>query len=221
MSRFNPYLSGTSALLALSMMTGATAPIMMTAPASSQLFPSQGGSIPSSQRATIPYGTRIPVMYDKAEKIVVTPAETMPITLKVAANIRSRSGTILIPAGSEVVGELQPANGGSQFVAQELVLYGNRRQSIDATSQVITQTREINRGTNTGSILKGAAIGAAAATAISVLTGDNRAGILEILGGAGLGAVGGVLLGRKKAEVVVINPDTDLNLTLRSSLALR
>lgn len=159
-------------------------------------------------------------MYDEAEKIVVTPTETMPITLKVAANIRSRSGTILIPAGSEVVGELQPANGGSQFVAEELVRYGIR-QPIDATSQVITQTREINRGTNTGSILKGAAIGAAAATAISVLTGDNRAGILEILGGAGLGAVGGVLLGRQKAEVVVINPDTDLNLTLRSSLALR
>lgn len=159
-------------------------------------------------------------MYDEAEKIVVTRTETMPITLKVAANIRSRSGTTLIPAGSEVVGELQPANGGSQFVAQELVRYGIR-QRIDATSQVITQTREINRGTNTGSILKGAAIGAAAATAISVLTGDNRAGILEILGGAGLGAVGGVLLGRNKAEVVVINPDTDLNLTLRSSLALR
>ena len=221
MSRFNPYLSGTSALLALSMMTGATAPIMMTAPASAGLFPSQGDSTPSSQRVIIPDGTTIPVMYDEAEKIVVTPTETVPITLKVAANIRSRSGTILIPAGSEVVGELQPANGGSQFVAQELVLYGNRRQSIDATSQVITQTREINRGTNTGSILKGAAIGAAAATAISVLTGDNRAGILEILGGAGLGAVGGVLLGRQKAEVVVINPDTDLNLTLRSSLALR
>ncbi|MBW4575172.1 MAG: hypothetical protein KME08_07795 [Aphanothece sp. CMT-3BRIN-NPC111] len=213
MSRFNPYLSGTSALLALSMMTGATAPIMMTAPASAQLFP--------PQRVTIPYGTTIPVMYDQAEKIVVTPTETMPITLKVAANIKSRSGTILIPAGSEVVGELQPANGGSQFVAEELVIYGNRRQPIDATSQVITQTEEINRGTNTGSILKGAAIGAAAATAISVLTGDNRAGILEVLGGAGLGAVGGVLLGRNKTEVVVINPDTDLNLTLRSSLALR
>jgi hypothetical protein len=69
--------------------------------------------------------------------------------------------------------------------------------------------------------LKGAAIGGAAAAALSGLTGDKKISILEVLGGAGAGAAGGLVLGRKKVDVVVINPNTDLALKLRSDLALR
>jgi len=86
----------------------------------------------------------------------------MPLTLTVAANIVNRSGSVLIPAGSQVIGQLQPANGGSQFVARELAIYQSRRQPINATSRVINQT-QVRRGANTGSIVKGAVVGAAAA----------------------------------------------------------
>jgi len=217
MSRFNPLVSGTSTLIALSMIFGAAAPIMTTAPASAQLFPSRPGN---TSTLTIPYGTAIPVRYDKADKIVVTPTESVPLTLTVAANIRSRSGTLLIPAGTQVVGQLQPVNGGSQFVAEQLIFYGNRSQRIEATSNIITQTQEVS-GANTGNILKNAAIGGAAAAAIGAITGNRKIEVAEVLGGAGVGALSGLLLGRKKADVVVINPNTDLNLTLRSNLAIR
>lgn len=216
MFSFNSYKSGTAALMALAIVTGATAPIVTTTPASAQLFPQQQ----QTTQISIPTGTSIPVRYEQAEKIVVSPNETMPLTLKVAANIVNRSGSVLIPQGSLIVGELQPANGGSQFVAAELVTYQGRRQPINATSKVISTT-QVSRGANTGNILKGAAVGSAAAAAIAGLTGNRNISAGEVLVGTGAGAVGGLLLGRKKADVVVINPDTDLDVTLRSSLALR
>jgi len=180
-----------------------------------QLFPSQ----PSS-RLAIPAGTRIPVRYDKAEKIVVLPTETAPLTLTVARNIRSTSGVLLIPAGSLVKGNLKPAEGGSQFVADNLVLSDGTTFPFDATSQVVTKTQEIQPGADTSSILKGAAIGAAAAAVISGVTGRRRITLGKLLIGGGLGALGGLLLGKKRADVVVINPNTDLALTLNSTLAL-
>jgi hypothetical protein len=224
MSRFNPYKSFTSLLLASGIMVGATAPIFAPNAAQAQLFPQQRPRNSTNYnygRATIPYGTRIPVRYDEAEKIVVSPDETVPLTLKVSANVRTRDGRILIPANSEVIGKLQPSEGGSQFVAREIVVYGDRLP-LDATSQVITETEEIREGTNVGSILKGAAIGGGAAAIISLITGDRKISLGEVLIGGGLGAAGGWLLGRRKqAEVVVIRPEEDLDLTLQSDLALR
>lgn len=223
MASINSWKSKTAALMALAITTSAAAPVFTTAPVSAQLFPSSrnGSSGSTYNRAiTIPSGTTIPVRYDKAEKIVVSPKERLPVTLTVASNIVNRSGTVLIPAGSTIEGELQPASGGSQFIARELVTY-NRRQPINATSRVISQT-SVNRGSKTSSIIKGAVVGAAAAAALGALTGDRAIATEEILLGTGAGALGGVLLGnRNKAEVVVIEPDTDLDITLRSSLALR
>lgn len=215
MSSLNRWQSKTAALMALAIATGATAPLVTTAPASAQLFPQE-----QPAQISIPTGTSIPVKYDQAKKIVVTPKETMPLTLTVAANIVNRRGTVLIPAGSQVIGELRPANGGSQFVARELTIYEGSRQSINATSRVISTT-QVSRGPSTGSILKGAAVGAAAAAAIGAVAGDRAIATEEVLLGTGAGAAGGAVLGRRKADVVVINPDTDLDLTLRSSLALR
>lgn len=217
MSSFNSWKSQTAALMAVAIAAGSTAQLAIIPSASAQLFPQ---SPSRTTQATIPSGTSIPVQYDEAEKIVITPTETMPVTLKVAANIVNRSGTILIPAGSLVVGQMQPATGGSQFVARELVTYQGRRQPISASSNVIN-TSQVSQGASTGNILKGAAVGAAAATALGGLTGDRKITVGEVLLGTGVGAAGGLVLGRKKADVVVVDPDTDLDLTLSSSLALR
>lgn len=213
------------ALLALvSMTTSAIAPFGIAAsvnanPApytTAQLFPPSGSS-----RVTIPAGTQIPVRYDQAEKIVVAPNETLPLTLVVARNIRSSSGRLLIPAWSQVQGRLVPAQGGSQFIADELILADGSRMALDASSDVVTTTEEVRPGADTGSILKGAAIGAGAATIISGVTGRKRITLGKILIGAGAGAVGGLLLGKRRERVVVINPETDLALTLDAPLALR
>jgi hypothetical protein len=210
--------SRTAALMALAITTGTSAPLFSNASASAQLFPSSPRTTTTGQ-ITIPSGTTIPVRYDQAKKIVVSPKETMAVTLTVASNIINRGGTILIPAGSTIEGELQPANNGSQFVARTLVT-SNRRQSIDATSRVISQTT-VKKGSKTGNILKGAAVGAVASAALGALTGDRAIATEEVLLGTGVGAAGGALIKTKKADVVVIEPDTDLDLTLQSNLALR
>lgn len=211
--------SGTAALMAVAIATSVTAPLATIAPASAQLFRQSPRSNSSSQ-IVIRNGTSIPVRYEEAERIVVSPNEELPITLRVAANITNRNGTVLIPAGSLIEGQLQPTSGGSYFVARELVTYQGRRQPINATSEVI-ETTQVNRGTNAGSILKGAVVGSAAAAAIGAVTGDRRITAGEVLIGTGVGAAGGAVLGRNRADVVVIDPDADLDLTLRSSLAVR
>jgi hypothetical protein len=42
-----------------------------------------------------------------------------------------------------------------------------------------------------------------------------------VLGGAGAGAIAGVLLGGNEAELISIDPNNDLNVTLQTDLILR
>jgi hypothetical protein len=225
MFKTNKWQSKTAVLIALAMSAGAGAPILTSEPAAAQPQPYNVGQWnaprPTYSTVSVPSGSVIPVTYDKGEKILLKRDETMPLTLKVAQNITSPSGSILIAAGSDIVGQLQPAKDGSQFVAQELVLPNGRRLRLNARSKVVTKTEKIDKGASTSQVLKGAVIGAAAATAISAITGDRAIATEEVLGGAGLGAIGGLVFGRKKVELISINPDTDLDLTLRSNLALR
>lgn len=172
------------------------------------------------QAVRIPSGTTIPVRYDQAERILVTKEETAPLTLTVAQNIVTREGTVLLPAGTQVVGELRPAEGGSQFYAQELVSANGQRTKLAATSEVITRTERIRKGVNVGNIAKNAALGAAAAAAISAVTGDRAIATEEVLGGAGIGTLVGLFLGRNSVDLIAIDPDTDLQLTLTSDLTL-
>lgn len=172
------------------------------------------------QAITIPSGTTIPVKYDQAERILVTKEETAPLTLTVAQNVVTSNGTVLIPAGSKVVGELRPATNGSQFFADEIQLAGGQNYDVSANSEVITKTERIRKGVNAGNVVKNAALGAAAAAAISAVTGDRALATEEVLGGAGVGTLVGLFLGRNSVDLVAIDPDTDLQLTLTSNLAL-
>lgn len=201
-------------------------------PVQAQLFPNQ----PSRERIyrnprqpsrnleippnVVPQGFVIPVEYDE-EKILVTPEETIPLSLYVAADVKDNRRHILIPYGSEITGEIQPNQdqSGSFFVAQELIFPDGTVQSIDAFSQVVTRKETIKQGANAREILQGAAIGAAAATVISEVFGDIE--FLEVLGGAGAGAIAGLLLGGNEVELVSIDPNNDLHLTLQTNLALR
>jgi hypothetical protein len=212
-------------------------------PAQAQLFPEQSPTrereydaprpdssnydLPSN---TVPEGFVIPVEY-KEEKILVTPEETVPITLSVAANVKDSRGNVLIPYGSEISGQIQPSDeessdeessneqSGSQFVAEEIVFPDGTSHSLDAVSNVVTRRETVKKGANAGDILEGAAIGAGAAAILSDIFGDIET--LEVLGGAGAGAIAGVLLGGNKAELVSIDPNNDLDLTLQSDLAIR
>jgi hypothetical protein len=163
----------------------------------------------------------ISVEYPEAEKIVVMPNETVPLTITVARDVVTSQGRVWIPAGAEIVGQLKPASGGSQFVANEVIISTSQRFRLDANSQVVTRTETITKGASARSILGGAVIGAAAAAAIGAVVGDNAIATEEVLGGAGLGAITGVFVGRRKVDVVVVHPSEDLNLTLQSDIVFR
>ena len=173
-----------------------------------------------SQSLIIPAGTNIPVQYEQAEKILVTKGETLPLTVTVAANIRNRNGDILIPFGSEIVGQIQPVESGSQFVAEYISL-PNQQISLNANSQVITRTEVIEEGADAITILQGTLVGTAAATLIAAVTGDTAIATEEVLAGAALGTLGGWLFGGGEAELIAINPNTDLTLTLQSDLVIQ
>jgi hypothetical protein len=145
----------------------------------------------STSSVTIPQGTIVPVKYEKAEKILVTKDEIAPLTLTTSQNVVTQNGTVVIPAGSQVIGQLKPAQNGSQFVAQKLILTSGKEYQISATSNVITKTETIKKGISTGAILKNTALGAAAAAAVSAVTGDKAIATEEVLGGAGIGLTGG------------------------------
>ena len=169
---------------------------------------------PTPVAVKIPQGTAIPIKYDKAEKILVTKEETAPLTLTVAQNVVTQEGTIVIPAGSQVVGQLKPVKGGSQFVAQKLILPSGQQYQINATSEVITKTQTVKKGTSVSAIIKNTVLGAGAAAAVSAVTGDRAIGTEEVLGGAGIGALIGLFFGKKSVDLIAIDPDTDLQMTI-------
>lgn len=181
-------------------------------------------SVPTTPQTglQIPTGTVIPVRYDQAEKIYlsVEEPEPVPVTLTIAQNVVSNN-QVLIPSGSQVVGELRVANESARFHATELVLTNGTRIPLNATSSSVTTTRSITRGANVVEILTGAALGAGAAAGIAAVTGDRAIATEEVLGGGALGALAGLFLGRNRITLITIDPDTDLDLTLNAPLAIR
>jgi hypothetical protein len=207
--------SRTALFMALGMASMATLPTVLAVPAVAGEPYLVGQLFPETSRLVVPAGTVIPVRYEEAERIIVTPDETSAVTLTVAQDVRSSAGTVLIPAGSEIEGELQPSGSGTQFVSEEITLTSGQTLPIDATSAVITDTQIITENTNPD-ILRGAAIGAAAAAVLSEIFGSIDLG--EVLAGAGLGALASLIIGggEEEVEVVIVEPETDLDLTLRS-----
>ena len=167
----------------------------------------------------IPSGATIPVEYTK-DKILLGPNDKSPITLTVASDLMGSNGKVLIPEGSKVSGELRSTSAGVQFVAQELSIINGSRVPLNATSQLITKKETVTKGVNVGNLIKNTALGAAAAAAIAGVTGDRAIATEEVLGGAGVGGLIGVFLGRDKVDLYVVNPDTDLNLQLGSDLVV-
>lgn len=167
----------------------------------------------------VPTGTVVPAVYPGAERIILGLEETMPLTLLVSQNVVGWNNQVWIPVNSQIQGRLQPSNGGTQFVAENLVISGLAQAiPLNATSKVITQRQEIRRGTNIEAILSGAVIGAAAATAIDLIVGDGKVGIGTILMGAAIGAgAGWWTRGQRYATVFVVDAQKDLDLTLNGA----
>lgn len=212
-------------LMVLSLGTSSIAPIvMLERPAVAGIF-SQSNSI--SQRNPVRggdvfSGTRIRVEEQDGKKIVIGPDENLAATLVTVEPVRSDRGTILIPRGTQIEGEFRPARDreGTQFFARRIIFRDGAERNLDASSNVINTRKRIRKGVNIDPIWQGAIVGGGASAIISSIVSD--VGIFKVLGGAGAGALAGWLLaGRKKTEVIVVDPAVEsLELTLDSDLLL-
>ncbi|MGK7941069.1 MAG: hypothetical protein AB4062_13150 [Crocosphaera sp.] len=218
--------SGMASAIAVLMGITALSPFYSLKPATAQLLPQPPQtSFPVNTSVTIPAGTRIPMRFEQGERILVSPDETLAITLRTAATIRDSNRNVLIPAGSEVNGEIRPVNGGSQFIAREIIING-QPYPFNATSPVVNRTQTIQEGASVGEILGGTVAGAGAAAIIAGVTGDRRIDALEVLAGAAVGTLAGWglpeagIIGGGEATVIAIEPNRDFVLTLQSNFSL-
>lgn len=224
MLAIKPQKSGVNAALALGL--GLTS-LVTTLPSPILAQPYYAPYYSQVKTSIVPPGTLIPVTLDQSDKILIGKTESRALTLTVAANLRDRAGNIVIPVGSQIVGQLQPRGRGTQFVARQFSLGKTSNpnwRSINATSQVITTTEVVQQGASAAEILTGTVAGAGTATLLAGLTGDRRIDALEVLGGAAVGALAGWALpasgtlGGSSQEMIAIQPRRDLTLTLQSNL---
>ncbi|MDZ8185360.1 MAG: conjugal transfer protein TrbI [Nostoc sp. ChiSLP02] len=225
MTHLHQLKSGTAALMAMAVTASVISPMIPFAPANAQYNSGQYGSV------TIPSGVNLPVKYEK-ETITIAPGESKSITLRIANDIIDRNRNVLIPAGTKVIGRLEPVDldgysteddnkgKGVRFVAQELEFSNGRRLSINATSRTYTTTQKVKQGPSTGQVLTDAGIGAGAGLLGSLVTGNSKIDDLKPVIGAAAGAGASVLLRKKETNAFVIRPAQDLRLTLNSNLTL-
>ncbi len=141
------------------------------------------------------------------------PDTIYPLEVAVTQNIFDNQGRLVIPAGSRVFGQMEPAPGGSRFVATSIVL-GGRTYSLRASSNILHDEKD-PRQYSAEAIAQDAAIGAVAGTLLGAISGGVSAG--NVLGGA----VAGVVVGNVTApQVVVLRPGQSFNLTLEAPLTL-
>jgi hypothetical protein len=181
----------------------------------------QNPPVTIANSAVIPSGTLIPIQYQQSDKILIKPNETASLTVTVARDIRDRQGVLIIPAGSQINGDLQPTENGTQFIAREIII-NNQSYYLDATSGVVTTTETVKTGATTADIITGTLAGAGAATIIAGTTGDRRIDALEVLAGAAVGTLAGWglpeagVIGGGEETYISINPNRDLTLTVQS-----
>lgn len=208
--------------LALSLGTVPMLPFIIPSPADAQIFRTNRSRQNDDDERTfrVVSGTYIPVTLedDNATKVVVAPNETLNVNLKTIRPVRSTRGNVIIPEGSLIKGRVEPYQDGVRFVANRIEIQDGSSEDFEAYSDVITRRETVDgKRRNSDSIWQGALVGGAASTIISAAVTD--VGILKTLLGAGAGALGGYLInGRKRStpkEVVIINPERDLDLTVQ------
>jgi len=178
-----------------------------------------------TQDIVIPAGTRLPLRALAYSKILVAKNETFPLSLTLSTSLRDRQGLIILPEGSQISGELRPIDKGSQFFARKLTIYLDAQAAYDyplqATSAVITRTELVTAGSKATQIAKNTLIGRAAATLIAEITGDRTLVSEVSQPDHGIGLLSGWFLNGTKAELIAINPNRDLTLTLEANLPLQ
>ncbi len=162
---------------------------------------------------TVPAGSVVQVASMGDDPLLIAPNETRLYSLTVLDPIRNDQGEILVPNGSRVDGRFEPAAGGTQFVAESVIIE-DQVFPLSAQSDLLKDIKD-PRQTNTGQVIQDAAIGAAAGAILGLVTGDSVIATEEVLAaGAAGAAIGNVTAPR----VVVIDPQQPIRLRLTQDL---
>jgi hypothetical protein len=154
-------------------------------------------------------GDIVAATYRSAETLLISPGQILPYQLVLDTALQDPSGNVVLPAGSIIEGQFQPAGAGTQFVAKSLIING-QPFPLSAQSTVINNQRD-PRQVSGEAIVQDALVGAAAGALLGGLLGNRVISTEKVLGGAAAGAV----IGNVTApDVAVIKPNTVLNLTV-------
>jgi hypothetical protein len=218
-------------LLALGLGVVPTLPLLTATSASAQIFrnsprDSRDSRDYGSRTFRISEGTYIPAEYEdpSTRRIAIAPGERLDLTLVTTRDVLTTRGTVVIPQGSRIRGQIEPDGDGVRFVADSLELRNGDRERLNATSDLITRRERADaKDSNGDSIWQGALVGGAAATIISAAVTD--VGFAKTALGAGVGALAGWLIDRDKSrrgdrEVFLIDPRRDLALTVEEDLLI-
>jgi hypothetical protein len=91
--------------------------------------------------------------------------------------IRDRSGAVIAPEGSQVIGQFETNNQGSKFVVRAITIQG-QNITLSAESEMLAGDRQVSRG----NLVRNSAIGG---LALALLTGFTGIGLI---GGLAAGA---------------------------------
>ncbi|MGK7881187.1 MAG: hypothetical protein AB4060_13960 [Crocosphaera sp.] len=172
--------TGFSTLSAFLVAITTTTSLLPLTTVSAQPLPNSNPTTTDTYPVRIPQGTLLPVIYPQSQQIRVKQGEYLPLELQISSNLRDSNGSLLIPAGTRIRGQLEPTRQGTRFVAREMVL-NNQWVPLDATSQVVSRTETVNEGATVGNILSGTFAGAGTATIVAGTTGDRRIDPAELI----------------------------------------
>lgn len=160
----------------------------------------------------IPQGTLLKLRYPGAQSLRLDQRSALDATLLLEADlVDARTGAVIVPAGSQMVGQFKPDERGQRWVGEALLLPG-RQVALSGASAYFAGPPQVS-GQN---LALGSGIGA---LALTVLTGFTGVGLL---GGAALGAATAVGV---TPQAIVVEPNQIIEVQIledvpRSSLQL-
>ncbi|HIK17571.1 MAG TPA: AMIN domain-containing protein [Leptolyngbyaceae cyanobacterium M33_DOE_097] len=152
-----------------------------------------GQPLPASQAAqsfVLPKGTILSLRYPNNQSVQLKSGKPQQEVLLVAADVRDRSGNLLIPAGAPVTGRFETSMSGSRFVTQAIAISGQTIPLV-ARSDAMAGNRKMSEGT----LVRNIGIGSIGGALVSDFSGYG------MLGGAAVGAAATYLTAPKPATL--------------------
>jgi hypothetical protein len=158
----------------------------------------------------VPAGTRLTLRYPGERSLQLSMGAPRQDVLLLHQPVTDSSGRVVVPANTQVLGRFETSTAGSRFIVQALSVNG---QNIPVEGQSGWLG---DRSVSDADLIRNAAIGAAAGTVLTTLTGDMSG--VALIGGAAAGAATTYITA---PEPAVIQPNQLIDVQLTEDLAVR